>query len=486
MRISRLYMPAVTLAGALALAGCGGGSDTPANPGGGGGNSWTIPAGEPLIIGNTTFTCTGDTDCVITDLTNLPANVTRTTAPPEGITSAQCGDGRIPNDAKTMCVDDPDHVDPAVMTKAAKDLFGNLEHVTVADGGVASRPSAGEAFVDAALVAEIVDAVEAIKDGRGTAASDDGEISVTAYRLGGKREKTATANSYTNAQLTTSTDDDIRKAIMSSAFTGTGEPVTLFTGSAGNLIYRTSGSYNGAAGTYTCATDAGETCVARNTPDNGVYLGGTGEWTFAPSAGEKEYTSAAASITFGHWLDTGNANTGAASRAAGTWYESSGLVGRNPAEDPALVGTAKYKGTAAGLAALYSALPGATGNVGGEFEADAELTATFGASPMLEGMITNFSIGDHSPDWTVELVKTPITGNGTASDGSPKTKWSIGADDPSAAESGGWRASLLGTAATNATAAHPGFVAGAFNSEYGGAGRMVGAFGAEKKSEAAE
>ena len=31
MRISRLYMPAVTLAGALALAGCGGGSSTPAN-----------------------------------------------------------------------------------------------------------------------------------------------------------------------------------------------------------------------------------------------------------------------------------------------------------------------------------------------------------------------------------------------------------------------------------------------------------------------
>ncbi|MCY4243494.1 MAG: hypothetical protein OXD36_17360 [Rhodobacter sp.] len=35
MRISKLYMPAVTLAGALALAGCGGGSDTPTNPGGG-------------------------------------------------------------------------------------------------------------------------------------------------------------------------------------------------------------------------------------------------------------------------------------------------------------------------------------------------------------------------------------------------------------------------------------------------------------------
>ena len=45
MRISRLLMPAVTLAGALALAGCGGGSDTPAG-GGGEGNEGDLTAEE--------------------------------------------------------------------------------------------------------------------------------------------------------------------------------------------------------------------------------------------------------------------------------------------------------------------------------------------------------------------------------------------------------------------------------------------------------
>ena len=365
----------------------------------------------------------------------------------------------------------------AAMAKAAKDLFGNLRHVGVSGGGIAgSSPDAdSQDYADQALEDEITSAVNAIKDGKGTAASDDGEISVTVHRLGGKREKTATANSYTDAQLTENTDDDIRKAIMSSAFTGTGEPVTLFTGAGTNLIYRVAGSYNGAAGTYTCTTTAGQDCVARNTPDNGVYLGGDGAWTFAPSAGEKEYASAA-SVDFGYWLDSSNDNEAPASRRAGVWWDSARLAATAPGNAR---GTATYEGKAAGLAAIYSGLPGATGNLGGEFEADAALTADFG-DDMLEGMITNFRIGDHSPDWTVELMESEMTGAATS--GSPKTKWSIGADDPNAAESGGWRATVYYPAGTDSeTLDHPSFVGGAFNSKYGGAGRMVGAFGAVKE-----
>ena len=94
MRISKLYMPAVAMAGALALAACGGGSDTQpeGNPPAGGTSTlalpegvtldggadltdgglrgnYTIKAGETLELPKTApsvvFTCTGTTDCAI-------------------------------------------------------------------------------------------------------------------------------------------------------------------------------------------------------------------------------------------------------------------------------------------------------------------------------------------------------------------------------------------------------------------------------------
>ena len=101
MRISKLYMPAAAMAGALALAACGGGSDdSPMMPGGGGGGgggggtstlalpegvtldggadltqgglrgNYTIKASETLSLPkgapSVVFTCTGTTDCSIT------------------------------------------------------------------------------------------------------------------------------------------------------------------------------------------------------------------------------------------------------------------------------------------------------------------------------------------------------------------------------------------------------------------------------------
>ena len=524
MRMSKLYLPALTLAGALALAGCGGGGGPGISPERMAAND----AIDAAIIAVRALDVTADdadekvmaADALLeeaeTAIADLPAErraalmamlsdadrivvlaqdyLAARKMADDDVAEAQ----RLQGEAETAKenadneiarlkkqIEDAEEAEEtaeqtaasAAMAKAAKDLFGNLRHVGVSGGGIAgSSPDAdSQDYADQALEDEITSAVNAIKDGKGTAASDDGEISVTVHRLGGKREKTATANSYTDAQLTENTDDDIRKAIMSSAFTGTGEPVTLFTGAGTNLIYRVAGSYNGAAGTYTCTTTAGQDCVARNTPDNGVYLGGDGAWTFAPSAGEKEYASAA-SVDFGYWLDSSNDNEAPASRRAGVWWDSARLAATAPGNAR---GTATYEGKAAGLAAIYSGLPGATGNLGGEFEADAALTADFG-DDMLEGMITNFRIGDHSPDWTVELMESEMTGAATS--GSPKTKWSIGADDPNAAESGGWRATVYYPAGTDSeTLDHPSFVGGAFNSKYGGAGRMVGAFGAVKE-----
>ena len=81
-----------------------------------------------------------------------------------------------------------------------------------------------------------------------------------------------------------------------------------------------------------------------------------------------------------------------------------------------------------------------------------------------------------SRNWSVELKEAAIAdGGGIARDTADDTVWTIGGT--AAAASGAWS----GTLQDNGADGVPKVATGTFNSTYGGDGRMVGAFGANKQ-----
>ena len=142
-----------------------------------------------------------------------------------------------------------------------------------------------------------------------------------------------------------------------------------------------------------------------------------------------------------------------------------------------LNGTASYKGGAAGIYALQSSTGGT--NDAGHFTADAELTATFkggDASAIdhkITGTIDNFMDSNGMPrDWSVALKETEIGLTGFfPGSGAGETTWSIGGT--AAGDSGEWKGKFY----KQNDGGVPTVGTGTFHSEYGNAGRMVGAFG---------
>jgi len=417
-------MPAVTLAGALALAGCGGG-DNPAPV-----------EDDDYCYRGTCYDSQEELDKAIQAAIDAGIEQAETDAEEEE------------------------------MSTAAKERLGNLEGTALP---AKAQPALGTPD-------QVAAAVKAIKDGSGTAKSDDGKIEVTVYELKGMREKTAEPKIVTEIANNNVDPDD---KIMGSAFTGTGDVVKHMgtqSGSTGPYTFRTSGSYNGAAGTYVCThAAAADGCTSRNAGEDGVILSG-GTWKFTANPGEKAYDSDTKYAQYGWWLNTGAAG-GSTAPQVGAWYEITGDSSLLNIDNA--VGSATYEGKAAGQAALYNSRA-TSGNVGGAFTADVTLTASFGAADAggkLKGSITDFKIGDHEPDWTVELMEKDIsTGTKSVAVGKMTTKWSLGEDDKNAGKSGDWQASFYDQTGAN----HPKGVAGGFHSDYGTDGSMVGSFAAEK------
>ena len=162
-----------------------------------------------------------------------------------------------------------------------------------------------------------------------------------------------------------------------------------------------------------------------------------------------------------------------------------------------LVGTATYKGAAAGKYAIPSTNRRHC-TTGGHFTAMATIEADFDAgadksSIALSGTIGNFMTGSMSRDWTVKLMadsdnKTdapglqPFGGLGealTGTDASLATEWSMGAG---AATAGGeWIPTFHHKDAPSPNAI-PDAVTGTFNA-MGSIGNLQGAFGANKVME---
>ncbi len=238
------------------------------------------------------------------------------------------------------------------------------------------------------------------------------------------------------------------------------------------------GTYHGVSGTYYCTpTGGGTDCSAAVATDGFTLAGGT--WTFKPADANARVMESAdtAYASYGWWLRKA-ANNGAF--AASAFVDFKG----DPADvDIAnlVAGTARYVGGAAGKYALSSSTGGT--NDAGHFTAMATLDAEFGdatAGNTITGTIGGFMGADGmTRDWSVKLNKTAVTDGGvitalTTTAAAAATVWTIG-ENP-AAGSGQWSGNLREEGDDGV----PQVATGTFYTEYGTAGKMVGAFGANK------
>ena len=199
-----------------------------------------------------------------------------------------------------------------------------------------------------------------------------------------------------------------------------------------------SGTFHGVSGTYSC-TPSGTTvrCASQVAANDGAF-------TASAFVDEK-----------------------------GTVVAATGLT--------ALNGTATYSGGATGKYALASSTGGT--NDAGHFTARATLEADFTNNTeetAVSGTIDQFIGADgESRDWSVKLNGSQIGDTGEIGNASASTDvdtvWTIG--DTAAAASGVWS----GTLRNNGADLVPQVATGTFYTEYGTAGRMVGAFGANKQ-----
>ena len=238
------------------------------------------------------------------------------------------------------------------------------------------------------------------------------------------------------------------------------------------------GSYHGVSGTYSC-TPAGNSCTAMKA-EKGFTLGADGTWTFKPDNASARVmdTADTSYASYGWWIRK-DANDKEYIASAFTALKGTEFTSIVQTTFDALQGTAMYMGGAAGKYALTSSTGGT--NDAGHFTARAMLEADFDDGTergSITGTIDMFMGADGMPrDWKVALKRANFNdvdpGDGTAFvEAMGDTTWTI---DGSAAEAAGnWTGHLLDQGKDDV----PQVATGMFYTEYGTAGKMVGAFGA--------
>ena len=254
------------------------------------------------------------------------------------------------------------------------------------------------------------------------------------------------------------------------------------------------GTFHGVSGTYTCKPESA-VCAA-NVSGDGFQLGtvpsdkdadttftdGGGTWEFKPSDPEARVMDSADTmyVSYGWWIRKAE-NDGPFTASAFVDYKGGDGTAELASGLDTLNGTATYVGGAAGKYALASSTGGT--NDAGHFTARATLNANFTtntAETAISGMIDMFMGADGmARDWSVKLNGSQISATGAIGNASDSTGvntvWTI--DGTAAAASGNWTGQLYENGDDNV----PEVAAGTFYSEYGTAGKMVGAFGANKQ-----
>ncbi len=288
-------------------------------------------------------------------------------------------------------------------------------------------------------------------------------------------EKYGDTTEYTASTRTYNVGDAADANIKASAFPTAG--VTTFTG-AQDLP----GTYDGAPGRYMCS--AADTCTATFNA-TGIQL--SAAWTFVHDSGARVSTPDAAYLFFGWWVRSNSDGVPmAASAFTGELGDADGTGDTASGAD--LSGSATYAGKAAGQFAMSNPLDG-TGS-GGDFTADATLTANFGAIAAdnengVTGTIDNFMVNGSSMPWSVKLNRSSAWAADGAITGptSDATVWSINGNEAPA--SGTWSGQMYDEMPGNAPGGDgsnvPTTVTGTFYSEFSTIGRMAGSFGADKQ-----
>lgn len=252
------------------------------------------------------------------------------------------------------------------------------------------------------------------------------------------------------------------------------------------------GSFHGVSGTYTCTPGTGNTCAALKatkgftlgtTDSSNVFSASDTAWTFRPGNPEARVSDVADFdySSYGWWLQKDGKWT------ASAFTDDKGTAPTAISGLDSLNGTATYMGGAAGKYAISSSTGGT--NDAGHFTARATLEANFN-DDTITGTVDRFMGADgKSRDWSVELKKSHIGGDGvlvgtpdgtTATTARQETVWSI--DGTKATAGGGWSGALKDTAITTADPSGvPKIATGTFDAVYNNTGLMVGAFGATRK-----
>ncbi len=382
--------------------------------------------------------------------------------------------------------------------KSAADLQAELDAKEKADADEKAAADAKMAQVDAAaLRAALAKAIGGDVDVSTTAnPGNDYFVTVAAAGPSGLKDNDAYKDmvvsvagktfskqypSISNGVVTLVTDgtpqaDFPSSRIKVAAFGTSGQKTHTANGvnSRGAARFTTSGSYHGVDGTNTCTG----TCTSNWNDSDALQLGGT--WAFMPSDPNGNVMDGSA-VQYGWWTN----DLGKSSAVARVYY---GPKDMSAYTDFAGGGTATYKGDAVGQYAIHRGA--GADNDSGAFTANATLNADFGGNDAeISGMIDGFMGADGvARDWTVTLgaatiadgVWKPAITPGNSADLEAMTVWTMDGAKGSAA--GGWSGAFYGlsgrgTAVTPAAAA----AAGAFSAEHGNIGNMIGAFGAEKE-----
>jgi hypothetical protein len=269
------------------------------------------------------------------------------------------------------------------------------------------------------------------------------------------------------------------------------------------------GMFHGIPGEYTCVHISTGLCQAF-TDDDGMLAGLVGTWTFEPEeveTGDPAHMVADAipdadHMRFGYWLQTTRPDPEEDTDDPKTTYMIQAFVGGADEflMSSAIVGTAEYKGRAAGVYVRKEVKRGGdiASATAGEFHAKASLTAYFGGDSVavsnqyrLKGTVDEFqdsTTGMALAGWAVNLEGAdpdPASLFGANSSSVPATNGvamtrTVG---DTAGSTGTWTAQFFGPHedADNAPIL-PSGVAGEFNAHWTN-GHAVGAFGAEKMAE---
>jgi len=255
----------------------------------------------------------------------------------------------------------------------------------------------------------------------------------------------------------------------------------------GNQFAMVAGTYNGAMGTYACATTP--TCTV-DVNAMGKLTGFSDGWIFTPARGATSDQPDYDYLSYGFWLKRTTDSDGVLTYNEVETFANSSVAASGSVAS--VTGTATYEGDAVGVY-VHSVTDNDGDEVlatSGHFTADAELKATFGQVPVsgtdttgtiapnllntLTGTIDNFRLSGHDdgPGWSVALDGDIDATAGTVASGTAK-----GGDGD-----GSFSATFHGsvTAATDGTVPKPGSVVGEFNAGFNN-GSVAGAFGATKQ-----